>query len=195
MTQIIKKDHTWITPISELHTTRREVESAVLNCLCREICFVEDFEKIRAVPESEMRRVASIVRLPYNLVRTIITRFLVNFVYFRRFLRSHKFTYDYTKSLRKLRIYLHRLHRLVPVFSFSRARENARILKNILDQRCFLPQFTTQLAVVLFVTDINDQSTEKNIIQANLRLLCNCSAYAFHRTRNKIGIGSKNFYP
>ena len=193
MTQIIKKEHTWITPISELHTTRREVESTIISRFCREVCFVTYSEEIKAAKEAEIRYVSSLVDLPYATVRPIITKFLVDLVYFRKFLRWYKFTYDYTKSLRKLKIYLHKLHRLVPVFSFSRAKENARILKNNLALRCFLPQFTTQLAIVLFVTDINDQSAEKNIIQANLRLICNCSAYAFHRTRNKIGLGSKNF--
>lgn len=195
MTQIVKKEYPWITPLSDSRTTQKKVESTVLNCLCREICFVAYFEEIKAIPEAEMRRVASLVSLPYNLVRSIITKFLVDLVYFRRFLRTYKFTYDYTRSFRKLTIYLHKLHRLVPVFNFSRAKENARILKKILNRLCFLPQFTTQLAIVMFVTDINDQTVEKNIIQANLRMLCNCSAYAFHRTRNKIGIGSKNFYP
>ena len=195
MTQIIRKDHSWTRPIAGLRPSQKEIQGTVLNCLCREVCFVEDFEKIRAVPEADMRKIASLVRLPYNLVRPIITRFLVNFVYFRRFLRSYKFTYDYTKSIRKLSIYLRKLHRLAPVFEITRAKENGRILKNVLNHRCFLPQFTTQLAIVVFVTDINDRTVEKNIIQANLRLLCNCSAYAFHRTRNKIGIGSKNLYP
>lgn len=195
MTQIVKKEYPWITPLSDLRSTQKKVESTVLNCLCREVCFVAYFEEIKAVSEIEMRRVASLVGLPYNLVRSVITKFLFNLVYFRRFLRIYKFTYDYTKSLRKLTIYLHKLHRLAPIFSFNRAKENARILKKILNRHCFLPQFTTQLAIVMFVTDINDQSVEKNIIQANLRVLCNCSAYAFHRTRNKIGIGSKNSYP
>ena len=195
MTQIIRKDHSWFTPLTGLRSTQKEEKSAVLNCLCREVCFIVDFEKIKAVPEPEMRRVASLVGLPYNLVRSVITKFLVNLVYFRRFLRSYKFTYDYTKSLRKLTIYLHKLHRLAPTFDFKRAKRNARILKNVLEHHCFLPQFTTQIAIVMFVTDINDRSVEKNIIQSNLRLLCNCSAYAFHRTRNKIGIGSKNLYP
>ncbi|MFX1375172.1 MAG: hypothetical protein ACFFA0_05115 [Promethearchaeota archaeon] len=188
MTQIVKKDHTWITPFTKLRSTQREVESTILSCLCREVCFVAYFEEIKAISEVEIKHVASLVNLPYKFVRLTITRFLVNLVYFRRFLRSYKFTYSYTKSLRKLIIYLHKLHRLAPVFDYRRARENARILKNILEKYNFLPQFATQLAVVLFATDINDQMVEKNIIQANLRLLCNCSAYAFHRTRNKIGL-------
>ena len=194
MTQIVKKENSWITPVSELQA-QKEVRSTIISRFCREVCFVTYSEEIRAATEAEIRQVSSLVDLPYATVRPIITKFLVDLVYFRKFLRCYKFTYDYTKSVRKLTIYLRKLHRLAPIFNFSRAKQNARILKNNLARHCFLPQFTTQLAVVLFAPDINDQSTEKNIIQANLRLLCNCSAYAFHRTRNKIGIGSKNFYP
>ena len=60
MTQIIKKDHSAFTPITGLRSSREEVKSSVLSCFCREVCFVEDFEKIRAVPETEMRRLASL---------------------------------------------------------------------------------------------------------------------------------------
>jgi hypothetical protein len=91
-------------------------------------------------------------------------------------------------------IYLRKLHRLAPIFDFPRAKENARILKHKLDVRCFMPQFTTQLAIVLYVTDLNDLSMETVVKQSNLRILCNCSAYAFHRTRNRLGLGSKKSY-
>jgi hypothetical protein len=49
----------------------------------------------------------------------------------------------------------------------------------------------TQVAIVIFITDLLDTTANrilKKIIQTNLRALCCCSAYAFHRTRNKIGL-------
>ena len=195
MTQIIKKEVTWSGPSEETKPSHKELKARILSCLCREVCFVSYYNEVQAVSVVDMKHLATRVHLPYSLVRPIITRFLVNLVYFRRFLRSYKFTYDYTKSLRRLIIYIHKLHRLAPIFDFPRARENARILKHNMANRCFLPQFTTQLAIVLYVTDINDKSEVLAINQTNLRVLCDCSAYAFHRTRNKIGLGSNKSYP
>lgn len=195
MTQIIKKEVTWSDPSEKSEPSHKELKARILSCLCREVCFVSYYHEVQAVSVVDMRHVAASLRLPYSLVRPIITRFLVNLVYFRRFLRSYKFTYDYTKSLRKLIIYIHKLHRLAPIFDFPRAKENARILKNNLKLRYFMPQFTTQLAIVLYVTDINDPIEVLAINQTNLRILCDCSAYAFHRTRNKLGLGSNKSYP
>jgi hypothetical protein len=188
MTQIVKKEYTWISPLTNIGSTQQEVEKIVLNCLFREICFVSHPQNIRTLTSQEYKDIAKSIDLPISLIHSVISKFLVNLIYFRRFLRSYSFTYSYTKSLRKLQIYLHKVHRFAPIFDYSRAKENARILKNILDIKCFLPQFTTQLAVVVFVTDLKDKSHEKKIIQTNLRVFCNCSAYAFHRTRNKLGL-------
>lgn len=188
MTQIIKKEYTWISPLTTLEKSQHEVEKIVLNYLFREICFVSHPQKIRALTSREYKDLADNTKLPVDLIHSVISKFLVNLVYFRKFLRSYSFTYGYTRSLRKLQIYLHKLHRFAPIFDYPRAKENARILKNNLDRKCFLPHFTTQLAVVLFVTDLNDNEREKRIIQTNLRIFCNCSAYAFHRTRNKLGL-------
>ena len=53
MTQIVKKDHSWITPLTNLRTTQREEESTILSCLCREVCFVAYFEAIKAISEAD----------------------------------------------------------------------------------------------------------------------------------------------
>ncbi len=188
MTQIVKKDYSWIAPLTTIGRSQQVVEKIVLNYLFREVCFVSHPQNIRALTSQEYKEIAKSIDLPVNLIHSVISKFLVNLVYFRRFLRSYSFTYRYTKSLRKLQIYLHKLHRFAPIFDYPRAKENARILKNNLEKHCFLPHFTTQLAVVVFVTDLNDKEHEKKIIQTNLRVFCNCSAYAFHRTRNKLGL-------
>ncbi|MFW9941342.1 MAG: hypothetical protein ACFFFT_09895 [Candidatus Thorarchaeota archaeon] len=188
MTQIIKKDYTWISPLSTIGKSHQEVKEIVLNYLFREICFVSQPQNIRALTLQEYDNINKRSDIPIPLIHSIISKFLINLTYFREFLRSYSFTYRYTKSLRKLQIYLHKLHQFAPIFDYSRAKENARILKNILERKCFLPQFSTQLAIVLFVTDLNDKEHEDKIIQTNLRVFCNCSAYAFHRTRNKLGL-------
>jgi hypothetical protein len=188
MTQIVKKDYPWLAPELSSRKISPKAEKIVLNTLFREYCFVSPPQKIRALTALEYNNIATITGLPITLVNSIISKFLVNLIYFRRFLRSYQFTYVYTKSLRKLRLYIHKFHRLAPIFDYSRAKENAKILKNLLDHHCFMPQFTTQLAIVIFVTDVNDKDFVNKIIQTNLRFLCNCSAYAFHRTRNRLGL-------
>ncbi|MFX0083826.1 MAG: hypothetical protein ACFE94_18910 [Candidatus Hodarchaeota archaeon] len=188
MTQIVKKEYPWISPLTTLGKSQRKIKEIVLNRLFREICFVSHLQKIRALTSQEYKDLADYTEFPVSLIHSIISKFLVNLIYFREFLRDYSFTYDYTKSLRKLQVYLHKLHRFAPIFDYSRARENALILKTILARKCFLPKFTTQLAIVLFVTDLNDKEYENKIIQTNLRVFCNCSAYAFHRSRNKLGL-------
>jgi len=188
MTQIVKKEYTWISPFSALEKSQHEVEKIVLNYLFREVCFVSHPQNIRSLTSQEYKAIAKSIDLPVGIIHSVISKFLVNLIYFRRFIRNYSFTYGYTKSLRKLQVYLHKLHRFAPIFDYPRAKENARILKNNLDRKNFLPHFTTQLAVVVFVTDLNDKEHEKKIIQTNLRVFCNCSAYAFHRTRNKLGL-------
>jgi hypothetical protein len=188
MTQILKKDYTWISPLSTIGKSPLEVKKIVLNYLFRKICFVSHPHNIRALTNQEYKDINERCDIPIPIVHSIISKFLVNLIYFRGFLRSYSFTYSYTKSFRKLQIYLHKFHRFAPIFDYPRAKENARILKNVLHRKCFLPQFSTQLAVVLFVTDLNDKEHEEKIIQTNLRVFCNCSAYAFHRTRNKLGL-------
>lgn len=188
MTQIVKKEYSWISPLTTIGRSQQEIEKIVLNCLFREICFISHPQNIRTLTSQEYKNIAKIIDLPLPLIHSVISKFLVNLIYFRKFIRTFGFTYNYTRSLRKLQIYLHKLHRFAPIFDYVRAKENARILKNILEKYYFLPQFTTQLAVIVFITDINEKEHEKKIIQTNLRVFCNCSAYAFHRTRNKLGL-------
>jgi hypothetical protein len=188
MTQIIRKQQPWIARELSSKLNPRKIEKIVLNALFRNYCFVLSSQNIRALTNQEKTNIAVSTGLSASLIHSVISKFLVNLVYFRRFLRSYQFTYKHTKSLRKLQLYLHKFHRIAPIFDFTRAKENARILKNLLNQLCFMPQFTTQLAIVIFVTDINDKKFENKIVQTNLRLLCNCSAYAFHRTRNRLGL-------
>ncbi|MFX1490172.1 MAG: hypothetical protein ACFFBI_13550 [Promethearchaeota archaeon] len=188
MTLVLKKDLSkTISPIHDGVQTYQDIVKLVLNCMFRELSFANRSCQIRSLTSQEYNHIASQTKLPINVVMSIISRFLVKMVYFRKFLRNYTFS-DYTHRLKKLQIYLHKISRIAPVFDYKRAKENARILKLKLKSLCFFPQFLTQIAVVIFITDLNDTRFEKKIIQTNLRLLCDCSAYAFHRTRNKLGL-------
>ncbi|MFX1365502.1 MAG: hypothetical protein ACFFCE_05875 [Promethearchaeota archaeon] len=80
--------------------------------------------------------------------------------------------------------------RLAPLFDYKRAKTNAQILKSKLESLFFWSSLTSQIAVIIYVTDLLDKNNKNKprLIQANLRSLCNCSAYAFHRTYYKIGL-------
>ncbi|KKL46730.1 hypothetical protein LCGC14_2342630 [marine sediment metagenome] len=62
---------------------------------------------------------------------------------------------------------MHKFYRLAPVFDYNRARENSRILKLKLDALCFWPHMTTQVAVVIYITDKLDLSQKDKILQTN----------------------------
>ncbi|MHA1391817.1 MAG: hypothetical protein ACTSQT_06200, partial [Promethearchaeota archaeon] len=79
---------------------------------------------------------------------------------------------------------------IAPVFDYSRAIANLEILHKLLKKKFFWIRITTQLALIIFVTDRNDPTIAKNeyILQKNLRTFCACSAYAFHMARKKLDI-------
>jgi len=167
---------------------RNEVKDIVLNCLFRDFSFFTPLQEIKELPLIELRGIAGATKIPVKVIDSVVSKFLIELKYVRNFLKSNPVSYTPFSHLRKMRIYLHKFNRLAPVFDFRRAKQNARILETKLSHLCFWPQFMTQVAIVIFITDLNDLQFEKKIKQINLRALCGCSAYAFHRTRNKLGL-------
>ncbi len=122
-----------------------------------------------------------------DVVKTIVNNFLTNVYYFNKFLRQSciKWTSDLKRLNRKVRIYIHKIHRLAPVFNYGRAKANVAILHKMLLSINLWPKITTQMAIVLYFTETMSTKREK-MLQKNIRTMCNCSAYAFHGTRNKL---------
>ena len=167
----------------------RKLRISLLNCLFRYISIIDGDENLRRISDIECKVLSSRTKIPVYKVRRILDKFLYDLTHFKEFLRSGMLTYSISDQARKVKIYLHKVHHLAPVFDYRRARENARRLKLKLDQLLFWPQVMTQIAVVIFITDYLDKKWNDNkLLQTNLRALCDCSAYAFHRTRNKIGL-------
>ncbi|KKL12750.1 hypothetical protein LCGC14_2532640 [marine sediment metagenome] len=193
MTQSVRKNN--LGTISQFDYSNIGVKSQkglrpfLLNYLFRQFSFATHNQKVNSLRSSEYIKLASVTKVPVKIINPIVKGFLVELVYFRRFLREHTFSYKETARLVKLVSFLAKIHKLAPVFDFERAKENAQILKMKLQDLCFFPQFTTQIAIVVYVTDLRDKIYSKRIVQANLRLLCDCSAYSFHRTRKKLGLG------
>ena len=64
-------------------------------------------------------------------------------------------------------------------------KENIRILHDIFSKAMFWPKITTQIAITIYITDKKSDKTDF-LLQKNIQAICSCSAYAFHRTRNKL---------
>ncbi len=190
MTQVEKKYYVNRAPIVDrtIFEFRREVRNTILNCLFRYYSFFTSLQKVKELPLIELRGIAGTTKIPVKVVNSVVNKFLIELKLIREFFKINSVSYTPFSHLRKMCIYLHKFNRLAPVFDFRRAKQNARILETKLNHLCFWPQFMTQVAVVLYVTDLNDSQFEKKIKQTNLRALCGCSAYAFHRTRNKLGL-------
>ena len=122
-----------------------------------------------------------------DVVESVVNIFLTDLYYFNKFLRNGciKWTSDLKKLNRKVRTYVHKIHRLAPVFDYERARTNVGILQQMLSSINLWPRITTQMALVLYYTELRSDKQVKTI-QRNIRIMCNCSAYAFHETRNKL---------
>ncbi len=193
MTEILKEEV--VGPPKVLKSAKqkslidKKLRISLLNCLFHYISIIDGNENLRRISDIECKVLSSRAKIPVYKVRKILDRFLYDLTHFKEFLRSGLLTYSISDQARKVRIYLHKVYRLAPVFDYKRARENARRLKSKLDQIFFWPQVMTQIAVVIFITDYLDKRWNDNkLLQTNLRALCDCSAYAFHRTRNKIGL-------
>jgi hypothetical protein len=139
-----------------------------------------------------IKNIAGQMHVPEVLVLDILSKFLREVKAFSEILSSGyiKWIPERKRLYRKVRVYLHKAHKIAPIFDYQRAKKNLELLHVLLDRNFFWPHVPTQLALVIFVTDRNDPNlTNKNyILQKNLRAFCSCSAYAFHMARNKLKI-------
>ena len=139
-----------------------------------------------------VKNIAKQTHVPEILVLDIMSKFLKEVKAFSELLRSGyiAWTPERKRLYRKVRVYLHKAHKIAPVFDYNRARKNLELLHILLGRNFYWPHVPTQLALVIFVTDRNDPNLANNnyILQKNLRTLCSCSAYAFHMARNKLKI-------
>ena len=139
-----------------------------------------------------VKNIAGRTHVPDILVLAILSQFLKEVKAFSEILRSGyiAWTPERKRLYRKIRVYLHKAHKIAPIFDYNRARKNIELLHVLLGRKFFWPHVPTQLALVIFVTDRNDANLTNNnyILQKNLRALCSCSAYAFHMARNKLKI-------
>jgi hypothetical protein len=168
------------------------VRKRVVSYFLRFECLEDSEGSIAELNHLMVNRISKEARAPRSFVVSTVGRLLTEVEGFNQFLRSGLISWNANgKSLfRKVRVYLRKTHKIVPAFDYPRAVRNLESLHAILNRKFYWPHIATQLALIIFVTDRNDPSlADKNyILQKNLRTLCGCSAYAFHRARNKLGI-------
>ena len=195
MAQTLKKQYIDVRDSSDYYNkfykSQNGLKPIILNYLFRNIAFVTNQDKIRALTNFDYENFTENTKIPVKLIHKYVSCFLIDLLRFRLFIQKNPQILNSKKQNRKVHIYLHKFYRIAPVFDYKRAKENARILKLKLDQLFFWPQIMTQIAIIIFITDLLDKNHSQKIIQTNIRALCDCSAYAFHRTRNKIGLTSK----
>ena len=171
------------------------VKKAILNYFFRCESLLDSAGKVIKLNYFLVENVAKETQTSSYLVLKTMEEFLKRVTYFKQFLGSGLIAWAPSKQklLRKVRVYLHKAYKLAPVFDYDRAKKNLELLHVLLNRNFFWPHFTTQLALVIFVTDRNDPDLPNNdfILQKNVRALCSCSAYAFHMARNKLGINKE----
>jgi hypothetical protein len=164
----------------------------VLNALMRNAQISSEAVIKKTLTDKEYIKVSRESGVSIDMVKSIVGTFLCDLSLVRDFYKRCIMLWDPNlKNLeRKVRCYLHKLHRLAPVFDYKRARVNLRILFGQLKKKVFWPKISTQTCLVIFITDVLDKDVDElnRLIQSNIRALCGCSAYAFHRSRNKLNI-------
>lgn len=132
-------------------------------------------------------RIAQDLWFPARLVHQIVRNFLLEINNYLRLITIYRIKRTVVRPEVRLRIYLHKLHRIAPVFDYRRARRNLTALLNLFDKYNFHPQVSTQLACIIYVTDKKSENDVK-LVQRNVRAITGCSAYAFHKVRNILKI-------
>jgi len=175
-------------PIYDFDTNSKNIKASILDYLLRNLSlYKKNSEKIS---DSFLKEVYSVLPeeflIPHPIINYLLENFLTNLKYFRDLLRNCKIKWykkDSKGRYRHVKIYMHKLHRLAPIFDYKRACSNLETLHKLFSFEGYWPHLTTQLALVLYITDAKSDA-EPRLQQNNIRLICNCSAYAFHRARN-----------
>ena len=172
----------------------KETKKIVLNSYLREFPIVQANNSVISMSRKDLGVLCSIINNPPKLVlreavlEGIIIGFVKKLAYFKKFVMRCTIKKSSGNMERKTRVYLHKIHRLAPVFNYRRAVANLNSLYCLFSRENFFPLISTQLAIVIYITDKLDKSFPKKIMQKNIRYLCSCSAYAFHNAKNHLDL-------
>jgi len=168
---------------------------AIINLFFRYESLIDDNNKVRTPNSLNLDKIAEKAKTSKGVVLYILNSFLRELKDFHDYLttRYENWTPGKRHIYEKLNVYLEKLYVTAPIFNFQRAKKNIDVLHYLLSNSCYWPHITTQLALLIFVTDRNDPDVKDKayILQKNLRMLCTCSAYAFHCARNRLSISKE----
>jgi len=159
----------------------------VLNYFFRFESFANNTNEYKDLTPLIVRNIVKETNLPDFVVLNTVFEFISEATQFSHILSLGLVSWGSGEKsvLRQAKFYLRKVHRIAPVFDYSRAIANLEILHKLLKKKFFWIRITTQLALIM-----NDPTIAKNeyILQKNLRTFCACSAYAFHMARKKLDI-------
>ncbi|MFX1383479.1 MAG: hypothetical protein ACFFBP_13640, partial [Promethearchaeota archaeon] len=122
-----------ITPLVLNNYSRyasRKIKTLVLSLLLRNFPISQDTMLLKEVSDQCYLELSLYTGVNIETVKSIIERFLFDLNLINEFYRSYTMIWEPEpkKLERKVRCYLHKIHRLAPVFDYERARTNLRIL-------------------------------------------------------------------
>ncbi|TXT65412.1 MAG: hypothetical protein BAJALOKI1v1_430003 [Promethearchaeota archaeon] len=178
----------------------KEIRYVIINEVFRNysICSPRgSLKTLLQLPYDKVMEISEKMAFSQTLSLAVINKTLNDVYYFSRFFKSYKFPWEHEKAslYKKLKLYLHKIHKIAPIFDYQRAKINLKTLHKFFDKSTFWPTISTQLAMTLYITDLKDSYFVEKLILENVRALTYCSAYAFYRTKNKLiekGVLSKN---
>ena len=160
--------------------------SQILDCLMRKFALTKNSTSRITLSKEDLMILSSEISLSYGVINKFVNDFFWQLKHFKRFLHNCKI--KYASGTKKALIYLHKIHKLAPVFDYRRAKANLRTLYRLCSRENFWPSISTQLAIVIYITDKLDKNRQKRLMQKNIRTICDCSAYAFHEAKNNLNI-------
>ena len=170
-----------------------EIREKIINFFFRFGSFADERNGYKELSPLLVGTIAKETDLPDSMVLTASLDFLTKANKFSKSLSLGLTSWGSGEKSKLLqaRFHLRRAYRIAPVFNYSRAVANLEILHGLFKRNFYWPHITTQLALVIFVTDKNDATIQNSefILQKNLRAFCACSAYAFHMSRKRLKIG------
>lgn len=182
-----------LTIVSQQKRKIRAPRKEVINQIFRHISlFNSDSPTLKILGIKDYKFISELADIDIEETKEIIEKFIQDYANYSRFWRetTPKWEHRSNRLRTKVRVYLHKTHKIAPVFSYPRAVRNLEILHQKLQNIYFWPKISVQLAILIWITEKNDPSQiyERSLIQKNIRNLLSVSAYAFHLTRNKLKI-------
>lgn len=128
--------HKVIKPERSLIDDSRYVYKTIIAILFKNYSLFREKSEvlINSISKIDTGEIHEELQIPSSTINYILSKFLYELKVFKDFLNNCKvkwYTTDPKKTIRHVKIYLHKIHRLAPVFNYKRARENLTSLHKL----------------------------------------------------------------